>query len=119
MSDETTAVEPADPARDVLDHDANAADAQAAAEEGEVVAPQGPGDAGYEPPAIIPELDGAGGTKFVMGEEEFGSMADAVEARNSLLEEHAAASEPDDEEVVDEEDDDAEVVADDEEQPVT
>jgi hypothetical protein len=44
-------------------------------------APQNPGDVGYEPKAIHPELDGEGGTKFVMGDEEFGSMAEALEAQ--------------------------------------
>lgn len=42
--------------------------------------PQGPGDEGYEPPLIVPELDLEGGTKFVVGEDEYESMTDAAEA---------------------------------------
>lgn len=43
-------------------------------------APQGPGDVGYEAPLVVPELDLEGGTKFVVGEDEYESMADAQEA---------------------------------------
>lgn len=91
--DDTTTEATSDPGREVLVHSGNAADAQRASAEGdEPTAPQAPGDAGYEPPAIIPELDGKGGTKFVMGDDEFGSMADAMEARQGLLDDHASAT---------------------------
>jgi len=43
-------------------------------------APQGPGDVGYEAPLVVPELDLEGGTKFVVGEDEYESLADANEA---------------------------------------
>jgi hypothetical protein len=43
-------------------------------------APQGPGDVGYEAPLVVPELDLEGGTKFVVGEDEYGSMKEANEA---------------------------------------
>lgn len=42
--------------------------------------PQAPGDPGYEPPAIIPELDLAGGTVFKVGEDEYATLEEAQDA---------------------------------------
>lgn len=53
----------------------------------EFYAPQGPGDIGYEAPLIVPELDLEGGTKFVVGEDEYESLADAQEALAPEVEE--------------------------------
>jgi hypothetical protein len=95
----------ADPAEDLLEADAGNADAAAAAAEGEQAAPQAPGDPGYAPPAIVPALDDEGGTKFLYGEQEFGSMADALEAQQADADAHSEASaeeEPDGEEPVEE-----------------
>lgn len=62
-------------------------------DDAEIVAPQNPGDPGYEPPAILTELDGKGGTIFKIGEdgEEFDNLADAEEARAQLVTDHAEA----------------------------
>jgi len=46
-------------------------------------APQSPGDPGYEPKAIIPELDGEGGTVFKIGDDEYASMAEALESQSA------------------------------------
>jgi hypothetical protein len=43
-------------------------------------APQEPGDPGYQPPAIVPELDLEGGTVFRVGEETYASLEEAEEA---------------------------------------
>ncbi len=63
-------------------------------EEAKVTAPQNPGDPGYEPPAILSELDGEGGTKFTLGEdgEEFATLGEAEEARAELLQQHTDAT---------------------------
>jgi len=65
--------------------------------EAEFTAPQSPGDPGYEPPAINPELDGEGGTVFKMGDQEFASMEEAEEARADLVQQHTDATAPEEE----------------------
>jgi hypothetical protein len=50
-------------------------------------APQNPGDPGYEPKAVIPELDGEGGTVFKVGDEEYSSMKEALESQSADAEE--------------------------------
>jgi hypothetical protein len=42
--------------------------------------PQGPNDPGYEPPLIVPALDGKGGTVYQVGDQEFGTYEEAAES---------------------------------------
>ena len=56
-------------------------DEETIAEEEEVTGPpQAPGDPGYEPPAIIPELDFEGGTIYKVGEDEYATLEEAEAA---------------------------------------
>lgn len=64
----------------------------------EITVPQGPGDAGYQAPLIVPELDLEGGTVFKVGEDEYGSMSEAAEAI-APPEEDAEVVEDDDEQL--------------------
>lgn len=53
---------------------------EAIEEEEAVGPPQGPGDEGYEAPAIIPELDLQGGTVYKVGEDEYATLEEAEAA---------------------------------------
>jgi hypothetical protein len=50
-------------------------------------APQNTGDPGYEPKAIIPALDGEGGTIFISGEDEYATMEEALQAQQDAANE--------------------------------